>query len=234
MREKDLHPEKYEPLFRQWLTERYGKEHGNILWRKTLMQFDAFLQEMPPYGGIETEKKLSICGALLVFSMASVVPEWLKAEELEPLTQKVFMDGFVTQGKIFDLNRSQDIRIIHLIFKLVGKKRQKAFRKDQTGFCTHLEPFDKEKAATRYEFTQCPHAEFAKNHDLLHVLPAMCNCDFYGIEQIHGRLIRKGTCGNRDRCDYCIVGSRNTLAQEYETVRDDRGFLVSVRRKSIR
>ncbi len=228
MRKKDLNPEKYEKQFRKWLTERYGTEAGDKLWLKTLAQFDTFLQETPSYGGLETEKKLSICGALLVFSVASVVPERLKAEDLEPLTQKVFMDGFVTLGKIFNLNRPQDIRIIHLIFKLVGKKRQKAFRKDQTGFCTHLEVFDKEKTATRYDFTQCPHAEFAKRHDLLHILPAMCNCDYYGIEQIHGKLIRQGTCGNSDRCDYCVVGSKNSLAQKYTTIRDKQGFLISV------
>ena len=58
-------------------------------------------------------------------------------------------------------------------------------------------------------------------------LPLMFNCDFFGIEQIHGRLIREGTCGNSDRCDYLIVGSRNPIAEEYETAPDNRGFLAS-------
>ena len=30
---------------------------------------------------------------------------------------------------------------------------------------------------------------------LLHVLPLLCNSDYWGISQIHGSLIRKGTCG---------------------------------------
>ncbi len=227
----ELYPEKYETLFRQWLTERYGDEEGENLWQKILKQFNSYLQETPTYGGIKTEKKLSICGALLIFSMASVVPDRLKSEDVEPLAQKVFMAGFVKLGKIFDLNRPQDIRFIHLIFKLVGKKRQKAFLKDRSGFCTHLESFDRKWKATKYDFTQCPHAEFAKRHDLVHILPAMCNCDYYGIEQIHGCLIRQGTCGNGERCDYCIVGSENPIADEFEIVRDDRGFLISVERR---
>ncbi|MDO4622686.1 MAG: L-2-amino-thiazoline-4-carboxylic acid hydrolase [Eubacteriales bacterium] len=232
-KENELHPVRYEKQFRQWLTERYGAEEGEKLWQKTLKQFYAYLQETPTYGGIKTEKKLSICGALLVFSMASVVPEHLKAEDLEPLTQKVFMDGFVKLGKFFDLNRPKDIRLIHLVFKLVGKKRQKAFLKDRSGFCTHLEAFDRKQKATRYDFTQCPHAEFAKRHDLVHILPAMCNCDYYGIEQIHGCLVRQGTCGNSKRCDYCIVGSKNPIARNYEIVRDDSGFLISVERNCV-
>ena len=57
----------------------------------------------------------------------------------------------------------------------------------------------------------------------------MCNSDFFGIGEIHGQLIRCGTCGNSDKCDYLIVGSKNEMAAEYETVTDEQGFLVSRR-----
>lgn len=46
-----------------------------------------------------------------------------------------------------------------------------------------------------------------------------------------GTLIREGTCGNSDKCDYFVVGSENPMAEEYEIVRDEAGFLVS-RKKS--
>jgi hypothetical protein len=58
-------------------------------------------------------------------------------------------------------------------------------------------------------------------------MPLLCNSDFFGIEQIHGTLIRCGTCGNSDVCDYCVVGSNNELAKEYEIITDELGFLVS-------
>ena len=48
-----------------------------------------------------------------------------------------------------------------------------------------------------------------------------------GIGEIHGQLIRCGTCGNSDMCDYLVVGSKNPIAAEYETVTDEGGFLVS-------
>ena len=41
--------------------------------------------------------------------------------------------------------------------------------------------------------------------------------------------IRCGTCGNSDKCDYLIVGSKNEMTAEYETVTDEQGFLVSRR-----
>lgn len=56
---------------------------------------------------------------------------------------------------------------------------------------------------------------------------SFCNSDYWGISQIHGTLIRCGTCGNSDKCDYCVVGSENPMAKEYEIVKDEAGFLVS-------
>ena len=32
-----------------------------------------------------------------------------------------------------------------------------------------------------------------------------------------------GTCGNSNKCDYCVVGCRNPLASEYQIVTDNAG-----------
>ena len=36
-----------------------------------------------------------------------------------------------------------------------------------------------------YKFTRCPVAEFAKENDVLEVMPALCNSDFDAMELIH-------------------------------------------------
>ena len=119
------------------------------------------------------------------------------------------------------------MRLIEMVFQMTGKRDGKDIRKYPHGFVNVKEPYDRKHHAARYHFTQCPNAEFAKSHGLTHVLPLLCNSDFYGIHKVHGRLIRCGTCGNSDRCDYLIVGDRNVLAAAYETVTDAQGFLVS-------
>ena len=40
-------------------------------------------------------------------------------------------------------------------------------------------------------------------------------------------MIRCGTCGNSDRCDYLVVGDRNPIADLYVTEVDENGFMVS-------
>ena len=141
--------------------------------------------------------------------------------------QKLFMSSFTKLGRVFNLNRSFDMWLIDKVFHRVGKRDRKDIKTYPDGFIAVNEPYDKGNRVSRYSFTQCPNAEFAKRHGLLHVLPLLCNSDFYGISEIHGTLIRCGTCGNSDRCDYCVVGSDNPLAKDYEIVKDELGFLVS-------
>ena len=63
------------------------------------------------------------------------------------------------------------------------------------------------------------------------MLPLLCNSDFFGISEIHGTLIRCGTCGNSEACDYLVVGSKNPIVSEYTTVTDKGGFFVSRRKE---
>lgn len=107
--------------------------------------------------------------------------------------------------------------------------------RDMPKFCAEIEAWlnarygeaEGKKRAARYHFTQCPNAEFAKKHDLMQVLPLFCNSDYWGMSQLHGTLLRRGTCGNAGRCDYCVVGSENSMAEEYEIIKEEAGFLAS-------
>ena len=120
------------------------------------------------------------------------------------------------------------MRIIDAIFRFSGDRDRRDIRKFPCGFVNVDEPYDKKRHAARYHFTQCPGAEFAKEHGLLHVLPLLCNCDYFGISALGGTLIRRGTCGTGKICDYCIVGNKNPLADKYDIVTDDMGFMRSV------
>ncbi|MGX8719699.1 MAG: hypothetical protein ACSW79_01285 [Eubacteriales bacterium] len=62
------------------------------------------------------------------------------------------------------------------------------------------------------------------------VLPVMCNCDHLAMQKLHACLIREGTCVESPCCDYCIVGERHPLAQEYDLVKKENGLLVSVKK----
>ena len=216
----------YRKPVRNWLADRYGTDAEKI-WERTSRNYDAYLRDLPDYGGKKNGHARAIYGGLLIFALYPALPDKPPIAELQGFVNHLFMGPFTTLGKVFDLNRSFDMRLIDRVFRRSGNRDRADIRRYPDGFAAVNEPYDRERCAARYHFTQCPNAEFAKRHGLLHVLPLLCNADFFGIGEIHGRLIRCGTCGNSDRCDYLVVGGTNELAVEYETVTDGMGFLVS-------
>ena len=216
---------------KNWLIERYGKEQSDVIWKKTVEQYNAYLPDLPDYGGKKNGHAMAIYGGLLIFSMYPYLPDQPPISELQDFVSNMFMGAFVKLGKVFDLNRPSNMKLINKIFKKSGDGDRRDINKYPAGFINVEEPYDNVNHIARYHFTQCPNAEFAKKHNLLHILPLMCNSDFFGIEQIHGTLIRCGTCGNSEMCDYCVVGNRNPLAKEYEISTDETGFLVSRKKR---
>ncbi len=217
----------YGKTVRIWLKERYGEEQAASIWRQTEENYAAYLKDLPDYGGKKNGHAYAIYGGLLIFSLYPLLPDQPPITQLQEFVQNMFMGSFTKLGKVIDLNRSFDLWLIDKVFRKSGNRDRKDAILFPDGFINVDEPFDRNEHAVRYHFTQCPNAEFAKKHDLLHVLPLMCNCDFFGIEQLHGTLIRCGTCGNSDICDYCVVGNRNPLAKKYRIVTDEGGFLIS-------
>ena len=101
--------------------------------------------------------------------------------ELQDVVQEMFMSSFKKLGKIFNLNRPRDMWLIDKVFRMSGNRDRKDAVKYPAGFINVDAPYDKTNHAASYCFTQCPNAEFAKSHGLLHVLPLLCNSDYWGI-----------------------------------------------------
>ena len=221
----------YSRKVKKWLKERYGIDQGNGIWEKTVRNYNEYLKDLPDYGGKKNGHAYAIYGGLLVFALYPALPDDPPISELSDFVQNLFMEPFIRLGKVFDLNRNTNMWLIDKIFRKSGNRDRKDIVSYPDGFINVDEPYDKENHIARYSFVQCPNAEFARSHGLLHVLPLLCNCDFFGISQIHGQLIRCGTCGNSDRCDYMVTGNRNPVVKEYETVTDENGFLVSRKKK---
>ena len=217
----------YSKQVRNWLSERYGSALAQSIWNAVVENYNRYLMELPDYGGKKNGHASAIYGSLLIFALYPALPDQPPITELQDFVQRLFMGPFTKLGKVFNLNRSADMWLIDKVFQRVGKRDRRDIEKWPDGFINVSETYDKEHHASRYQFTQCPNAEIAKKLGLLHVLPLMCNSDFFGISEIHGQLIRCGTCGNNNMCDYLVVGSDNPISAEYETATDEGGFLIS-------
>ena len=74
---------------------------------------------------------------------------------------------------------------MYLSFKIALKKCNK-----WNDYKMHLCKYDKEKSLS-CNFTECPVAKFAKENNLLEIMPAFCKPDYDAMEIMHAKLIRK-------------------------------------------
>lgn len=138
-------------------------------------------------------------------------------DEIEEMEGNLFLGAF-RKLSFVDCNKP-------FFKKLMTKSFRTAKAKcDQWGdYRMNVAPFDPEKPIF-YEFTHCPVAEFAQKHDLLEVMPALCNPDYTAMELIHAKLVRTTTCANGDRCDYAIYGDRDPALRDHPEYKDEAGY----------
>ncbi len=222
-----IYPRSYKKKVRRWLKHRYSAQAEGI-WEQTQINYADILRDEPYYGGKDAGHVFSIYGAALIFALYRALPDKPPVSELQDFCYDLFMSPFRRLGMIIDLNKRSHMRLIDTVFKKSGENDRKKIVLYPDGFVNVSEPYDADRQISRYHFLQCPVAEMAKRLDMVNVLPLMCNCDYYGIEQIKGTLIRKQTCGFGDLCDYCVVGNRNPLSDEYVKTVNEGGFIVSI------
>ena len=156
------------------------------------------------------------CIALM--SYYTVCKEVTNIAELEEMEGELFLPAFRKLGFV-DCNKALWKRLLHLAFAVSKKKC------DRWGdYPMSVAPYDK-KQPIRYEFTDCPVADFAKRHSLTEIMPAFCNPDYAAMKLIHAGLVRTTTCGNGDKCDYCICGDQDDYLQEHREYVDEQGYI---------
>ena len=74
----------------------------------------------------------------------------------------------------------------------------------------------------------CPIYNFAVKHGYEKLMPAMCNCNFLGIDFLHVGLVRPRMVFNGDDCcDNWIVSADSEAVQKYPPEKRENGLLIS-------
>lgn len=198
----------------------YPLSQQEAVWERVQLQYVDFLKDWrTDLGGKKNfhngKGGTYDCIALMAYYV--VCKEVTSLAEIEEMEGNLFLTAF-RKLKFVNANRPFIKKLLYRAF--VNAKKQCDTWGD---YEMHLAPFEKDKPIY-YEFTACPTAEFAKKHDLLEVMPALCNPDFEAMELIHARLVRKTTCSNGCKCDYTICGDRDEFLNAHPEYRDEAGY----------
>ena len=211
------------------LRRTYAEKTADNLWEAVQLQYCAFLKDEPALGGLQNP--VSVYDPILIFAMHRVMPDKPALSDIQQDVFASFFGNINALGRFVDLNRTPANRLAGMIFRKANDIRCREIRNFPDSFRMGSFSYDRENRIVRYSFIQCPNAEFAKRRHMEDVLPVMCNCDHIAMRKLHACLIREGTCITSQCCDYCIVGDRHPLAQEYDLVKKPNRLLVSVRKE---
>lgn len=199
----------------------YPETEQYEIWEKVQKQYVGFLSDWrTDLGG----KKNFHNGAggtydcIALMAYYTVCRSVTDLNEIEEMESGLFLPAFRLLSKFVDCNSPFFKKQMYKSF--ANAKRQCDSWHD---YEMYVAPFDEDKPIY-YEFTACPAAEFAKRHELLEIMPALCNPDYAAMELIHARLVRKTTCSNGCKCDYTICGDKDPYLNEHPKYRDELGY----------
>ena len=163
-------------------------------------------------------KQAGTYDCILLMTLYKICKDKVSIKDIEDINNKLLLEPF---------NKLKFINFNHKIYKSLMYKVFKSSEsrcKKYDDFKMKLDDYCKDKPL-HYDFTFCPLAEFAKRNNLQEVMPALCNGDYYAMEKLKARLIRKYNCVTDNICDLTIVGDENPLLKEHEQYIDEKGYV---------
>lgn len=202
----------------------YPAAEREAIWDQVQRQYAAFLSDWQTDLGGSRNFHNGTGGTydcIALMSYYTVCRAVTTVAEIEAMESALFLPAFRAL-RFVDCNKSFWQRILHGSFA-ASEKKCNAWRDYEMS----VAPYRKGKPIC-YEFTACPIAEFARQHDLLDVMPAMCNPDYAAMELLHARLVRTTTCAIGCKCDYTICGDRDDYVASHPEYVDEQGFRRNV------
>ncbi len=199
----------------------YPPAQQEPVWEQVQRQFVAFLADWRTDLGGKKNFHNGVGGTYDCIALTAyyvVCKAHTDLAEIEEMEGNLFLPAFRKLAAFADCNKPFFRRLMYLSFCNAKKQCDK-----WGDYRMYVAPYEKGKPIY-YEFTRCPVADFARQHDLLEVMPALCNPDYTAMELIHARLVRTTTCANGCKCDYTICGDRDDYSRTHPEYKDPAGY----------
>lgn len=198
----------------------YPTAERETVWERVQQQYVSYLSDWRTDLGGKKNFHNSTGGTydcIALMSYYTVCKAVTSVAEIEEMENELFLPMF-RMLSFADCNKPFWKLILHWSFA-ASEKKCNAWHDYEMS----VAPYEKDKPIY-YEFTACPIAEFVKQHDLLEVMPAMCNPDYAAMELLHAWLMRTTTCADGCKCDYTICGDWDEYLKEHPEYVDEAGF----------
>ena len=218
------------------LTARFGEEQGLALWEEAKHIYEGYCSGLPYTGGSKNYQCHALYDSLMCFAYWEAMPEE-RRETVEEFTETV---GLVFNGDAAHAQRNPEwltanneglLRALGVLLKPFcdySVNRHVQVGEWGNAWQLRINPDHLDDVPLQAVLVGCPVADFAREHGLTHLMPAMCNPDFDSMRELGVHLIRPKTVAmGYDVCDSRFVGDRTELAAATPPRMRADGFLVN-------
>lgn len=219
-----------EPACRQALIARYGADQTGFYWDKVVRAYSRILEEMPDIGGEKNGMSHNLYQAAWAFALYEVLNRMMSREELLSLTQNILKPYMNLLRKVPGrfLIRRKLLRSL-LVRRMEQYQRKLKVHLHRDWHNTWgMEVYRDTDEGVHFGLRGCPIYDYCKGHNMMTLLPYLCNLDHLMLNAMQLYLIRPTTCSNGDPvCDYIIVADNSPLVKKYPIVEVNGGLLLT-------
>ena len=213
------------------LRQKYSLLESARLMEQIDRKYEEFLADLPYCGGKHNLMIWQLYDAIAAFAYYEVLPEKESPEEFGKTCAVVFEKDKARKPlpHFLTVDSKGFLKLVEACIRPIAKKMNRELDSGrwQDGWRIEMGT-DSLDEGIQVALVGCPIQNFAVRHGYEKLMPAMCNCDFPGIDFLHSGLIRPRTVSNGDdRCDNWIVSLDSAALQKYPPVLRENGLLVS-------
>lgn len=214
------------------LEEKYGKTWGQELWEKTKHIYEVYLTDLPYIGGSKNPMADQLYDSLICFAYWEALPNKETVDEFKNTVDQTFFGQKIpTFPRWFSGENQKLLDLVAFIANpLINRSinRHVCSGEWNNAWKVYVNPKKKPKEGLRAVLVGCPIVDFAKAHNLMELMPAMCNGDFGSMPYLRLDTIRHKTVARGNKiCDNFILKTSSSMYKKYPIKTDDKGFLYN-------
>lgn len=192
---------------------------------------EQYRREEPYVGDKDNMMSKNVYQSYCMFELYEAMERKLTTEDLQELTDIYFGQSMAHMPKNLSFGTTAVKFWAGLFHKyLAGYAARANARKGgewSNTWGVKVNP-DGRETGLAFNLAGCPLADFARKHDMMNILPFLCNIDHRTAEAFGMKLFRDKTVSNGDsECVYWIVSQKSKEADSFVNEKNQAGLILS-------
>lgn len=224
---------KMEKTIHIFLERRFNEKETEALYQKVQKLDQKYRLEEPYIGGRDNVMSDNLYQSFCMFALYEALDRKMTDSDIQELIDIYFEQ--MTQHMPDDLDLSFIVHskfVSGALYKYLNHYASKANAKKGNVWANtwgiEVNP-DHKDTGIALNLVGCPLADFARKHDMMKILPLLCNIDHRTVDTLGLKLFRDQTVSNGDdKCAYWYVDKKSEEADTFTNEMNEKGLLISV------